>query len=120
MSKRICPIHGSWSKTDKVTRCPQCHSQSSKEYDKSQRNKESKRIYDSKRWREQVRPSVLVRDNYKCVSCGYLGRSDELVVDHIVELRDGGSPYDKTNLQTLCHKCHNKKTNQVRRNRDAE
>jgi 5-methylcytosine-specific restriction endonuclease McrA len=31
-------------------------------------------------------------------------------VDHIKGLRDGGAPYDLSNLQTLCGSCHAKKT----------
>jgi 5-methylcytosine-specific restriction endonuclease McrA len=31
-------------------------------------------------------------------------------VDHIVGLRDGGEPFELTNLQTLCGSCHGKKT----------
>ena len=39
------------------------------------------------------------------------------VVDHIIEIRDGGDPLSYDNLQALCHKCHNKKTAQERKHR---
>lgn len=34
------------------------------------------------------------------------------VTDHIHALRDGGHPFDESNLQSLCHPCHNKKRRQ--------
>lgn len=40
-----------------------------------------------------------------------------VIVDHIVELKDGGAPFDEGNCQTLCHACHNRKTGQERRKR---
>ena len=39
------------------------------------------------------------------------------VVDHIVELTDGGEPYLWTNLRSLCHACHNRKTAQEKKKR---
>lgn len=32
------------------------------------------------------------------------------VVDHIVPIKKGGAELDESNLQPLCHSCHNKKT----------
>ena len=32
------------------------------------------------------------------------------VVDHIVEIKDGGKELDQNNLQSLCSECHNRKT----------
>ncbi|MGB3390738.1 MAG: HNH endonuclease signature motif containing protein [Pseudaminobacter sp.] len=47
------------------------------------------------------------RDGWKCVQCDARGR---LEVDHIKPIRDGGAPYDLENLQSLCPKCHARKT----------
>ena len=53
-----------------------------------------------------------------CRHCGERGRiTAAAVVDHIVELRDGGSQYDEANLQSLCHACHNTKTQEEKRKR---
>ena len=38
------------------------------------------------------------------------------VVDHIIPIRmDWSKRLEPTNLQTLCHACHNKKTKKMRR-----
>lgn len=54
---------------------------------------------------DRLRRAVLVRDNYTCCSCG---RKDNLTVDHIVQLSQGGTN-NLVNLQTLCKYCHEKK-----------
>lgn len=63
-------------------------------------------IYRTQQWKA-VRLLVKRRDGWKCVKCGARGR---LEVDHITALRDGGAPYDLTNLQCLCPACHSRKT----------
>ncbi|QDY69318.1 HNH endonuclease [Qingshengfaniella alkalisoli] len=63
-------------------------------------------IYRTQRW-AAVRKQAKDRDDWKCVTCGNRGR---LEVDHIVAIRDGGAPYDLSNLQTLCVRCHSRKT----------
>ncbi|MFT7880894.1 MAG: HNH endonuclease signature motif containing protein [Sulfurimonas sp.] len=82
------------------------------------RDKASTKIYNSRRWRDHTRPKVILRDNYRCVSCGCIGRSIDLIVDHIEEIKDGGDPYNMNNLQTLCRSCHNTKTEDQKRKRD--
>ena len=54
-----------------------------------------------------IRVKALKRDDYKCVKCG---ETTSLEVDHIVEVADGGPQFELSNLQTLCKKCHLKKT----------
>jgi len=110
--KRICPIHGLWNKKYKEDRCPKCN----KQYDRTYRNKSSRKIYDSKKWREDVRPSILFRDGMRCVKCG---SNINLIVDHIHELKDGGDPFDENNLETLCKKCHAVKTAKEKAKRNA-
>jgi 5-methylcytosine-specific restriction protein A len=55
------------------------------------------------RW-EKLRMSVL-RLSPGCVVCGQPATD----VDHIIPKRRGGSD-DRSNLQTLCHACHSRKT----------
>ena len=59
-------------------------------------------VYRTKRWRE-TRRLALARDGHRCRSCGSAGR---LEVHHVRPLRDGGEPYDLSNLQTKCRSCH--------------
>lgn len=56
---------------------------------------------------DQTRKAVLNRDNYTCRSCR---RKDNLTVDHIVQLSQGGTN-SMENMQTLCRYCHEKKDN---------
>lgn len=52
-----------------------------------------------------LRNKTLIRDGHRFVNCA---SRDNLTIDHIVEVRDGGRDKLK-NLQTLCRNCHNKK-----------
>ena len=63
-------------------------------------------------WR-YIRASVLRRDRRKCQICGNWA-SD---VDHIVELADGGSFFELSNLRALCYEHHLAKTLLMRRAR---
>lgn len=35
--------------------------------------------------------------------------TSDLTVDHIVAMRNGGAPYDRTNLTVLCRSCNGRK-----------
>lgn len=67
---------------------------------------EVRKIRDCRQWRDQVRPQQLMDYPYcqKCIE------KDELVeavqVDHIIPLEEGGDPFAKRNLQSLCFRCH--------------
>ncbi len=50
---------------------------------------------------------ILLRDGYTCVKCG---NKEELQVDHIKAIVNGGDMWDENNLQTLCINCHKRKT----------
>jgi 5-methylcytosine-specific restriction enzyme A len=43
-----------------------------------------------------------------------------MFVDHIVELKDGGAPLDRSNLWLLCGSCHSLKTAGERARRTAD
>ena len=55
---------------------------------------------------EVLRRFILKRDGYTCLKCG--ARYMQLDVDHILALAAGGTNH-RTNLQTLCLKCHEAK-----------
>ena len=50
---------------------------------------------------------ILSRDKKTCVKCG---SKEDLQVDHIKAIVNGGDMWNKNNLQTLCIDCHKKKT----------
>ncbi|UZE12777.1 HNH endonuclease [Pseudomonas sp. B21-053] len=57
-------------------------------------------------WRRR-RAAILLRDQYTCKVCGVT--TNQLEVDHIVNLAQGGSDNDD-NLQAMCTPCHKAKT----------
>ena len=70
----------------------------------------AKQFYNSKAWRD-VRELRIGMDRGICQMCGRPGNE----VDHIIELTPDNI-YDEMialnldNLQTLCHRCHTRKT----------
>ncbi len=54
---------------------------------------------------KSLRKVVFERDGYKCVECGDF---DNLSIDHITPIREGGDS-DTSNLQTLCMSCNSSK-----------
>tara|TARA_R110002020_G_scaffold422547_3_gene631669 strand:- start:26 stop:340 length:315 start_codon:yes stop_codon:yes gene_type:complete len=66
-------------------------------------------FYNSRRWREFSR--AYREKNPFCVKChakGIVRQSD--VTDHIERIKDKGPKFDESNLQALCHSCHNSKS----------
>jgi ssDNA-binding Zn-finger/Zn-ribbon topoisomerase 1 len=56
----------------------------------------------------KMRFAIYERDGHRCRKCGRY--TNDLEIDHIYPVSKGGkSTYD--NLQTLCHKCNQKKSN---------
>ena len=89
---------------------------SQKEYTRTKRTNQS--FYDSTAWRKLRNWHVL--NNPLCEECKSNGRATSVqVVDHIIELKDGGAPLDASNLRSLCHAHHNTKTAQAKAERDS-
>ena len=81
------------------------------EYDKTKRTNAA--FYNSSQWRKLRR--WFVSSNPLCIECRAKGRVVAVdVVDHIIELKDGGAALDVANLQALCHSHHNKKSAEQR------
>ncbi len=60
----------------------------------------------------KMRFAVYRRDGYRCRKCGRTDRHEDLEIDHIYPIAKGGkTTYD--NLQTLCHKCNQKKSDKL-------
>lgn len=64
--------------------------------------------YQSTDWRAK-RTRILLRDAFRCQTCSKVIGGKEAHVDHIIPLEDGGADED-ANLQTLCSRCHGRKT----------
>lgn len=68
-----------------------------------------KNIYKTTQWRK-LRDAFAAENplcrhchDYEIITAGY-------IVDHIIEIEDGGQPFEWSNLQHLCQSCHNAKT----------
>jgi 5-methylcytosine-specific restriction protein A len=88
------------------------------QYDRQRRSSNGRKLYNSRYWRDGVRPRILRRDPF-CKSgemCDpdHVGqRAPSTEVDHIVALDHGGDESDD-NLQGLCKSCHTAKTRRER------
>lgn len=65
---------------------------------------------DYKAWRADV----IKAANRRCQGPGCNRIGCRLFADHIVELKDGGAPFDRSNGMALCGSCHTTKTAQAR------
>lgn len=65
---------------------------------------ERQRLYRSRAWRRFA--AGIRAESPQCIGCG----SAAYCVDHVVAIADGGPIWDRANLQTLCRKCHNAKS----------
>lgn len=73
-------------------------------------NEQFTEFYNSKQWRSLSRQKRA--ENPVCEHCLLEGRIRAAVlVDHIIEIKDDWSlRLEWSNLQSLCHECHNRKT----------
>lgn len=93
--------------------CAEHRSLKHSNYNRTREDKETIKMYSTARWK-RVRRLALVRDGSLCQMC--LAKTADLV-DHITEIKDGGDPYDLSNLQSLCNRCHSIKTKDEASNR---
>ena len=63
----------------------------------------ARRFYNSKAWR--AARLMQLRAHPLCCEC----RQPAEMVDHIKRIRDGGEPLSASNMQSMCHSCHNRK-----------
>lgn len=86
----------------------------------SDEDKARDRFYSTQDW-ARLRSRFIHRNPLccKCLDRGIVRAAD--VVDHIIEIKDDPTRrLDDQNLQPLCHRCHNAKTQDERRRRDRE
>lgn len=81
--------------------------------------KKAEPFYVSVRWRRFR--DCYIGNHPLCEMCQAEGRGEvpAVIVDHIVELKDGGKPLDESNAQSLCRACHNRKTATEKKKRGA-
>lgn len=66
-------------------------------------------------WRK-LRQQIFARDNHLCQVCKSQGKITQATeIDHIINKASGGTD-ELTNLQAICHACHQTKTQQESRN----
>ena len=81
---------------------------------------DGKNIYKSQRW-VKLR-AAYIQQQPLCEHCLQYGVvTPGVIVDHIIEIEDGGPIWEITNLQHLCRACHNVKTGReaAKRRRNA-
>lgn len=78
--------------------------------------KQADPFYSSPEW-TALRARLIRERGPVCETCGNEGA--RLVVDHVVELKDGGAALDPTNLRLCCWSCHGRKTSAERAKRTA-
>jgi len=65
--------------------------------------------YQSGRWKKLSR--MVKNEEPLCRECLKNGRPEaSKVADHIIPISEGGSEWDRDNLQGLCESCHNRKS----------
>ncbi|NBN78690.1 HNH endonuclease [Microvirga tunisiensis] len=70
-------------------------------------------IYQSAEWRKFAADIKRQRGG----ACEVCGSRNRVIADHIVELKDGGEPFNPQNIQLLCHPHHQAKTAAARARR---
>ncbi|KKL15313.1 hypothetical protein LCGC14_2068930, partial [marine sediment metagenome] len=103
---------------DGPPRCPSCTTKQNRESDFYSTRERA--FYGKKGWKKAR--LVQLQEEPLCRLCSEQGNvTPAQVVDHIVPIRNGGSPFDKNNLQSLCKPHHNQKTarelNEMKRER---
>lgn len=68
-------------------------------------------MYTTPEWRDDLRPAQLLREPW-CRECARHGRRVRATdVDHIVDHKGDWERFcDRSNLESLCHSCHSRKT----------
>ena len=122
MPKKLCTASGCRNVVEDGdgSRCPQHRvalRQPKRVYDHHYH--QGKHIYSSARW-QRLRDSYLAQ-NPLCVRCATFDIvTPATMVDHIIEIKDGGAVWDWDNLQGLCNCCHAAKTGEEKRKRNRK
>lgn len=108
-AKRVCRGRGCGNVTDsKDGYCAQCTAAGRNDSAESRRNKQTDPFYLSPQWRKFSRWWRSLHP--LCSVCGREGQ----MVDHKTPISRGGAKLDPDNVQTMCWRCHNRKTGRER------
>jgi|TARA_R110000764_G_scaffold211893_1_gene298087 5-methylcytosine-specific restriction protein A len=115
MTKKLCTFSGcnnvvNHANDNTSPRCTQ-HSSSNTLRKKYEHHLDElgRNIYKTAMWKRYRKAKLML--NPLCEHCEEYGDATiATVVDHVVEILDGGAVYDINNLQSLCHPHHNTKT----------
>ena len=67
------------------------------------------KLYATRKWRA-YRQAIIQRRGGECVECGATPLDQNIHLDHIKPLAQGGEAYNEENIQILCRECHSRKT----------
>lgn len=78
-------------------------------YNRYKRDPKADGFYKSGKW-QRLRAVALARDNGLCQECKRQGTIRQAkVVHHLIEIKDEWERrYELSNLESLCHSCHNR------------
>ena len=107
--KKACKHPGCPNLSDQ-TYCEAHRAEPSRRYNRSDRDMELQRFYNSTAWKNLRR--LKLQRNPVCEICFAGGRmADATIVDHIKSLKDCyAARLDMDNLQSVCLSCHSRKT----------
>lgn len=89
--------------------CDKHRKEENKIYNQYKRDELSRTFYRTKQWQDIRR--IKLNNSPFCEECMKNGKVVlGKIVDHIVPIKQGGAPYDLSNLQTLCWSCHSRKS----------
>lgn len=63
-----------------------------------------------RKWFAGVEPAICAGILPDGTICGFAGRSDQMHLDHIVPIEQGGARLDPRNVRWMCAECHSRKT----------
>lgn len=108
IKKKHCQVHGTYE----TKSCELCKKQTAKTYNEERRNKDSTAVYNTRRW-QKLRALQLSREPL-CINFDVC-HNVATIADHVIELSDGGEPFNIDNLESMCIGCHNTKTAKAKR-----
>ncbi len=73
------------------------------------------RFYVSLEWRALIKQIKEDRGDW----CSICGSTNRVIGDHVKEIKDGGAALDPANIQLLCIRHHNEKTNHEKQRRTS-